>query len=116
MRRLLTSSESILEDLLKAEELETSTRLACADIWFSKSMDLHGQVDSGVESQTTLEGAKSRVELDTVTAVDADLALVVLPDDAELDNTLGDGDDLEGGLVLGVLLEEGAVLEGAGEL
>ncbi len=69
-----------------------------------------------MESQTTLEGTESRVELDTVTAVDADLALVIFPDDAELDDTLGDGDDLEGGLVFGVLLEEGAVVESAGEL
>jgi hypothetical protein len=45
-----------------------------------------------------------------------DLALVVLPDHAELDDALGDGDDFEGVAVFGVLLEERAVLEGGGKL
>ena len=48
--------------------------------------------------------------------VDLDLALVVLPHDAELDDALGDGDDFEGVAVFGVLLEERAVLEGGGKL
>lgn len=65
-----------------------------------------------MESQTALVWAKSRVELDTVAAVDLWLPLVVFPDDSELDDALGDGDDLQGGLVLGVLFEEGAVFEG----
>lgn len=70
----------------------------------------------GVETETTLVGTQGRVELDTETAVDLELTLVVLPDDTELDDTLGDGDDLEGLAVLRVLLEEGRVLEGRGEL
>jgi len=45
-----------------------------------------------------------------------DLALVVLPCDSELDDTLWDGSDLESLLVLWVLLEQGTVLEGRGEL
>lgn len=94
----LTASEGILEDLLEAEELED------------------GKVDGGVKSETTLVWAEGRVELDTITTVHLEVAIVVLPDDAELDDTLGDGDDLEGGAVLGVLLEEGAVLEGVVEL
>lgn len=69
-----------------------------------------------MEAQTTLVRAESRVELHAVATVDAELAGVVLPGDAELNDALGDGADLEGGAVLGVLLEEGAVLEGAGEL
>lgn len=69
-----------------------------------------------METETTLVGTEGGVELDTETAVDLDLALVVLPDNAELDDTLGDGDDLEGLAVLGVLLEESGVLEGRGEL
>ena len=54
--------------------------------------------------------------LDAESSVDLRLALVVLPDDAELDNTLRNGGNLEGGTVLGVLLEEGAVLKGADKL
>lgn len=69
-----------------------------------------------MEAQTTLVRTERRVELHTVSTVDAKLAGIVLPGDTELDNTLGNGADLEGGTVLWVLLEEGAVLEGAGEL
>lgn len=94
----LTTGESVLEDLLEAEELEDR------------------QVDGGVEAQATLVWAEGTVELDTVGAVDLGLELVVFPDDAELDDTLWDGDDLQGGLVFGVLLEEGGVLEGRGQL
>lgn len=69
-----------------------------------------------MEAQAALVRAQGRVELDAVAAVDLELALVVLPDDAELDDALGDGGDGESGAVFGVLLEEGAVLEGRGEL
>lgn len=77
---------------------------------------VHGKVDRGVKAQAALVRAQGRVELNAVAAVDAQVALVVLPDDAELDDALRDGADLESGAVLGVLLEEGAVLESAGEL
>lgn len=96
--KTLTSSQGILEDLLKAQELENR------------------QVDGRVQPQAALVGAQRRVELHTEAAVHLDIALVILPDDAKLDQPLGDGDDLEGGAVLGVLLEQGAVLEGRGEL
>lgn len=96
--RLLTASQGILEDLLEAKELE------------------NGQVDAGVESKTTLVRAKSRVELDAVTTVDLEVTLVVAPDNTELDDTLGDGGNSKSSAVLGVLVEEGAVLEGRGEL
>lgn len=79
-------------------------------------INLHGQVDRGVESKTTLVGAKSTVVLHTVTTVDLEVALVVVPGDTELDDTLGDGGDSEGGAVLGVLGEEGAALKGGGKL
>jgi hypothetical protein len=69
-----------------------------------------------VEAQAALVGAEGGVELDTETAVDLELALVVLPDNAEVDDALRDGDDLDGGAVLGVLLEQGRVLEGADKL
>jgi hypothetical protein len=69
-----------------------------------------------VEAETALVGAESRVELHSVALLDLALALVVLPDNAELDDALGDGDDLEGLLVLGVLGEERGGLEGGDEL
>jgi hypothetical protein len=65
-----------------------------------------------MESQSSLVGAKRRVELYTVSAVDLWLVVVIFPDNAELDHSFGDGDDFEGGLVFGVLFEEGRVLEG----
>ena len=47
-----------------------------------------------MESEAALVWAKGRVELDTVAAVDLRLAFVIFPDDTELDDSLGDGDDL----------------------
>lgn len=47
-----------------------------------------------------------QTHLNSETSLDVALSLVVLPDDSELDDSLGDLDDLEGLLVLGVLLEE----------
>lgn len=69
-----------------------------------------------MEAETALVGAQGRVELHTVALLDLALALVVLPDDAELDDALGDRDDFESFLVLGVLGEEGGGLEGGDEL
>lgn len=94
----LTSSQGILEDLLKTQELQD------------------GQVDRRVQAETALVWAEGGVELDSVAAVDLDLVLVVFPDNSELDDALRDGDDLEGGLVFGVLFEEGAVFEGGDQL
>ena len=90
----LTASQGILEDLLKAQELED------------------GQVHSGMEAKTTLVWTQGGIELDTVSSVDLNLSLVILPDNTELNDSFGDSSDLEGGLVFGVLLEEGGVLEG----
>ena len=94
----LTSSQSILEDLLEAQELQD------------------GQVDRRVQAETALVWAEGGVELDSVAAVDLDLVLVVFPDNSKLDDALRDGNDLEGGLVFGVLFEEGAVFEGGDQL
>jgi hypothetical protein len=94
----LTSSQGILENLLETQELEDR------------------KVDGWVESETSLVWTKSGVELNAITAVDLWLEVVVFPNDAELDDALGDGDDLEGSLVLWVLLEEGRVFEGGGQL
>lgn len=44
--------------------------------------------------------------LNPIAAVDLRLALIVLPDNAELDNALGYLHDLEGFLIFGVQLEE----------
>jgi hypothetical protein len=92
------TGQSILEDLLETKELQD------------------GQVDGGVETETTLVGTESGVELDTETTVDLNLVVVILPDDTELDHTLGDGDDGESLAVFRVLLEESRVLKGGGEL
>jgi hypothetical protein len=94
----LTASERILEDLLETQELK------------------NGEVDSRVETKTALVRTESGVELHTVALVDLALALVVFPDNTELDDTLGDGDNFESLLVLGVLLEKGGGLEGGDEL
>lgn len=59
-----------------------------------------------MESQTTLVGAESRVELNSVSTVDLEIALVILPSDTELDNTLGDGDDGQSSLEIWRSLEE----------
>jgi len=72
LSRELTSSQGILEDLLETQELQD------------------GKIDGRVQTETALVWAKGGVELDSVAAVDLDLVLVVLPDDAELDDTLGD--------------------------
>jgi hypothetical protein len=69
-----------------------------------------------VEAETALVGTESRVELHAVSLLDLALALVVLPDNTELDDALGDGDDLEGLFVFGVLGEEGGGLKGGDEL
>jgi hypothetical protein len=69
-----------------------------------------------MESQTSLVGAKSRVELHTISTVDLEDSLVIFPDHAELDDAFWDGDDREGNLILGVLLEQRAVLKGAHKL
>lgn len=92
-RKQLTSGKSILEDLFETQELQD------------------GEVDTGVQTETTLVGAKSGVELHAVSTVDLELALVVFPGDTELDDALGDGGDLESALVIGVLLEESRGLE-----
>lgn len=69
-----------------------------------------------MKTETTLVRAKSRVELDTISLVDLADALVVFPDHAELDDALGNRDNLQSLLVLGVLLEERGLFQGGNEL
>jgi hypothetical protein len=92
------AGNGILEDLLEAQELEDR------------------KVDGRVQAETALVGAEGRVELNTVATVDLDVALVVLPDNTELDDALRNGDDLEAFTVLRVLLEEGGLLKGGRKL
>ena len=66
------SGESVLEDLLKAEELED------------------GEIDRRMETKSTLVGAEGRVELDAITALNVGLSMVIFPDDTELDDALWD--------------------------
>jgi hypothetical protein len=54
--------------------------------------------------------------LHAVTFVDLALPLIVLPNNAELDDTLGNGGNFESLPVLGVLLEERGGLESGDEL
>lgn len=69
-----------------------------------------------MESKPAFVWTQGRVELHPIATVDLDLVFVVFPDDTELDDSLRDGSDLEGGLVLGILLEERGVLESGDEL
>jgi hypothetical protein len=54
--------------------------------------------------------------LDAISAVDLGLKLVIFPDDTELDDPLGNRNDLESFLVFRVLFEERGMLEGGGQL
>lgn len=94
----LTASQGVLEGLLETQELEDR------------------QVDGGVETESALVGAESRVELDTEGAVDLHGSGIILPGDAEGDDTLGDRDDGEGCSQFGADLKELGRLEGGDEL
>jgi len=69
-----------------------------------------------MEAETALVGAESRVELHTVALVNLAHALVVLPDNAELDDALRDRGNFESLLVLRVLLKKGGGVEGGDKL
>ena len=64
-----------------------------------------------MEAETALVRTEGGIELDTISTIYLDLVLVVFPDYAELDDSLWDGCDLEGFLVLGVFFEERGVFE-----
>lgn len=66
----LTASQSILEDLLKAQKFEDR------------------EVHRGMESKTTLVRAKGGVELHSVTTIDLNLSFVVFPHHSELNHAL----------------------------
>ena len=83
--------QGVLEDLLKAEELDDAG------------------IDGGVESQPALVGAERGVELDAEAAVDVDRSGVVHPRHAEHDLALRLDDALQEGVlgVVGVLGDDG---------
>ena len=90
--------QAVLEDLLQAQELE------------------HAQGDRRVKAQAALVGSNGRVELDTIAAVDLNLALVIDPGDTEHNDALGLDEALKQGglLVLGMGVERR--LDGAEDL
>ena len=69
-----------------------------------------------MEAQTALVGAQGRVELDAVPTVDSEGAGIVFPNDTKLNDAFRNRNDLESSAILGVLLEQGAILQGADEL
>ena len=91
--RLLTSRQSILEYLLKAQKLENR------------------QVHRGVKAKTAFIWSQGRVELHTVPSIDLDLVFVIFPDNTELNHAFGNSSDFKGLSVFRVLLEERGVLE-----
>lgn len=117
-------SERILEGLLEAEELEDGevdgrVKAEAALVRADGRVELEKtEVRSTIAERRQMgvgsRGSAGRAEcfevgqtdLDTIASVDLNLALVVLPKNTELDNALGDLDDGERTLVLGVLLEE----------
>lgn len=68
-----------------------------------------------MESQATLIRTQSRVELDSEATVHLQLAIVVFPHNAKLNDALWDGRDGQSGTVFGVVAEKCAVFEGASE-
>ena len=69
--------QRVLEDLLKSEELDDA------------------EIDGRMETEAALVRSDSGVKLDTESAVDLDIALIVYPWDAEDDLALGLNDALE---------------------
>lgn len=56
------------------------------------------------------------IELDSVASVELNLSLVIFPNDSELDYSFRNRTNRKSLLVLGILLEEGAILKSGREL
>jgi len=82
------TSQGVLEDLLETEATISTARIAID----SQLQD--GKVDSGVQSETTLVRTESRVELDSETPVDGNSSVIPLPSNSEVDDSLGNLDDI----------------------
>ena len=102
------TSQGVLEDLL-----ETEANISTAHVAIDSQLQ-DGKVDSGVQSETTLVGTESRVELHSETPVDGDRSVIPLPSNSEVDDSLRNLNDIECSSVLGVLDEER--LKGRGDL
>ena len=84
------TGETVLEYLLEAEEFD------------------NGSIYAGMETQTTLVGANSGVELNSVTTVDLNLAAVVNPGNPEYNEALRLNNALENtvGLYSGISVDQ----------
>jgi len=82
------TSQGVLEDLLETEATISPAPTVCD----SQLQD--GKIDGGVQSETTLVRTKSRVELNSETPVDGDTSVIPLPGDSEVDDSLGNLDNL----------------------
>ena len=69
-----------------------------------------------MESKATFIWAEGRIKLDAISAVYLGLKLVIFPDDTELDDPLGNRNDLKSFLVFRVLFEKRGMFEGGGQL
>ena len=69
-----------------------------------------------MEAETALVRTECRVELHAIPPIDLDLILVIFPDNAELDDTLGDCGDSKCLFVLRIFMEERRVFEGRDQL
>ena len=90
--------QGILEDLLEAQELQ------------------HAERDGGVEAQASLVGADGGIIFHAEAAVDLNLAGIVDPRDAELDDALGFDDALKQGGLLELWMRVECRLQGAQDL
>jgi hypothetical protein len=82
------AGQGVFEDLLISKELEDR------------------QVHSGMESQTSLVWTECRVKLHSVSAVDLEATLVILPHNAELNHALRDGNNVHKTLQFGMLFKQ----------
>lgn len=93
VRYPLTACKGILEDLLESQELQ------------------NGEIDRGMESESSFVWSQSRVELHAVAPIDLHFSLVVLPDHTKLYYAFGNRGNLQSLLVFRVFREERGVLE-----
>ncbi|KAG5303948.1 hypothetical protein I7I50_10865 [Histoplasma capsulatum G186AR] len=92
------SRQGVFENLLEAQELQD------------------GHVDCGVKPKASLVRPQSRVELNPVTPVDFQLALVIFPSHTELNGTLWHSCHGERSAIFWVLVEKSGVFQSKGQL
>lgn len=89
----LTACEGILEDLLKSKEFQ------------------NGEIDRGMETESSFVWSQSRVELHPVTPIDLHFSLVVFPDHTKLYHALRNRGNLQSFLVFRIFLKERRILK-----